>query len=284
MRTNHDRTNRSAPRSRSSRACTRSLPFARALPLRLPPHIRGSSLALAVWIAPSVPSRGNRPAAPPPAAGSPLWTPPSLAPPSTGIPGGGNQLSSAGMRSQLLARGSPASGGGPAPRHGPRLARGAGRSALPRGWLGGSLPLAVWIAPHPPPGESGAAVTAPAVFTAQACAGPLPRPVLANPRGKVALSRFPKGKPGRGWFPPRRDNAARRPNAPSRIVQRLPPQEGCRPLAHPLRRMVSPARLAYVATTSGPRRKPLRYTEGQEAGRRRYAGKWLRFCNYARSG
>ncbi len=50
------------------------------------------------------------------------------------------------------------------------------------------------------------------------------------------LSRFPlRGKAGAGGFPPRRGTLRGQPKALARIVRRLPPQEGCRPLVHPLR-------------------------------------------------
>ena len=50
------------------------------------------------------------------------------------------------------------------------------------------------------------------------------------------LSRFPlRGKAGAGGFPPRRDTLRGQPKALARIVRRLPPQEGCRPLVYPLR-------------------------------------------------
>ena len=50
------------------------------------------------------------------------------------------------------------------------------------------------------------------------------------------LSRFPlRGKAGAGGFPPRRSTLRGQPKALARIVRRLPPQEGCRPLVHPLR-------------------------------------------------
>jgi hypothetical protein len=46
----------------------------------------------------------------------------------------------------------------------------------------------------------------------------------------------PKGKPGRGRFPPRREHAERQQKAlGTHRCRRLPPQEGCRPLVHPLR-------------------------------------------------
>lgn len=50
------------------------------------------------------------------------------------------------------------------------------------------------------------------------------------------LSRFPlRGKAGAGGFPPHRRHAACQQRALARIVRRLPPQEGCRPLVNPLR-------------------------------------------------
>ena len=50
------------------------------------------------------------------------------------------------------------------------------------------------------------------------------------------LSRFPlRGQAGAGGFPPRRDTLRGQPKALARIVHRLPPQGGCRPLEHPLR-------------------------------------------------
>jgi hypothetical protein len=52
----------------------------------------------------------------------------------------------------------------------------------------------------------------------------------------LPLSRFPlRGQAGAGGFPPRRQHAAGQQKALARIVRRLPPQEGCRPLVDPLR-------------------------------------------------
>ena len=61
------------------------------------------------------------------------------------------------------------------------------------------------------------------------------------------LSRFPlRGKAGAGGFPPRRRHAARQPKPLARIMRRLPPQEGCRPLVHPP--LVSSADALYMQT------------------------------------
>ena len=50
------------------------------------------------------------------------------------------------------------------------------------------------------------------------------------------LSRFPlRGKAGAGRVPPTPTHDARPATALARIVRRLPPQEGCRPLVYPLR-------------------------------------------------
>jgi len=118
-------------------------PLARlALPRRnaLPRDYPGCSPRSHFSIAPSVPSRGNRPAAP-------------LRP----------------RCSHTLTLMRPPTGGA-APHHGPRFARGAGRSALPRGCCGGSLALASLTAPGPSRGVAAARHRA-CWITAQASAG-----------------------------------------------------------------------------------------------------------------
>jgi hypothetical protein len=62
----------------------------------------------------------------------------------------------------------------------------------------------------------------------------------AAARNLIPLSRFPKGgKPGRGWFPPRRKHAARQQKTLSRRdAAGSPHKRGCRPLVHPLRAQV----------------------------------------------
>jgi hypothetical protein len=140
------------------------------------------------------PLRGNRPAAPPPAAGSPLWTPPSLAPPSTRNPQRGEPALLRAHGLALLARLSRATPGGPAPApRTPVPPSGCGAFRAPARLSWWLTPFASWIAPPPPSrGEFGVALArlAWSYHRAGLAGAAGAAPSAAETRGKV-------GTPGR---------------------------------------------------------------------------------------
>jgi len=108
----------------------------------------GSSLALALFDRPFCPLAGKPPrSAAPRRRFPPLDSPLLGAPPILGIPKGGNQLRPRWLAVARRLMRPPA--GGRRLTTDPRSPEGAGRSALARGFLCGSLPLTFWIAPGP---------------------------------------------------------------------------------------------------------------------------------------
>src|SRR6266516_2785401 len=64
---------------------------------------------------------------------------------------------------------------------------------------------------------------------------------------------FPPGESRGGRVPPTPEHAACQPKALARIMRRLPPQEGCRPLVHP---PLAPRRVSALGRQEGDDSRP----------------------------